>query len=105
MKKVRNDREKKGDEAVMTLLTPREKVARSGRRRPRTAPAHVLTPTELGYDEVKGKLFYNVSFKAQSNVFFWKHCFWPCFLKVLTNQETLFTVIFPEGEQLGNIVS
>ena len=90
MKKVRNDREKKGDEAVMTLLTPREKVARSGRRRPRTAPAHVLTPTELGYDEERGKLFYNVSFKAQSNVFFWKHCFWPCFLKVDKHENIVF---------------
>ena len=65
VKKVKSDREKKGDEAIMTLLTPREKVARSGRRRPRTAPAHVLTPTELGYDEERGKLFYNVSFKHQ----------------------------------------
>ena len=66
VKKVKGDREKKGDEAIMTLLTPREKVARSSRRRPRTAPAHVLTPTELGYDEERGKLFYNVSFKHQT---------------------------------------
>ena len=66
VKKVKSDREKKGDEAIMTLLTPREKVARSGRRRPRTAPAHVLTPTELGYDEERGKLFYNVSLQKAS---------------------------------------
>ena len=61
VKRVKNEREKKGDESVISLLTPREKVRRSAKRRPRTAPAHVITPTELGYDEETGKLFYNVS--------------------------------------------
>ena len=44
----------------MSLLTAREKVKRSRKRRPRTAPSEVLTPTELGYDEDTGRLFYNV---------------------------------------------
>ena len=60
VKRVKSEREKKGDEAVMTLLTHREKVRRSKRRRPQTAPAHIITPTVLGYDEEKGRLFYNV---------------------------------------------
>ena len=55
-----SDREKSGDEAVMSLLTTREKVKRSSRRRPKTAPSQLLTPTELGYDEQTGRLFYNV---------------------------------------------
>ena len=60
VKRVKGEREKKGDEAVMSLLTHREKVRSSKRRRPHTAPAHVITPTVLGYDEEKGRLFYNV---------------------------------------------
>ncbi|XP_046865064.1 glutamate-rich protein 3-like isoform X2 [Xenia sp. Carnegie-2017] len=60
VKRVRNEREKKGDEDVMTLLTPRERVRkRSSRHRPH-APSHVLVPSEIGYDEERGRLFYNV---------------------------------------------
>ena len=60
VKRVKSDREKKGDEDVMSLLTTREKMRR--RRRPRTAPTgHVLAPSELGYDEERGRLYYNVS--------------------------------------------
>jgi hypothetical protein len=62
------DRNKKGDEDILPLLTPRERSA-SRRRlrhvRPATAPAGLTVgaehPSEIHFDESTGKLCYTVN--------------------------------------------
>ncbi|XP_020895485.1 glutamate-rich protein 3-like [Exaiptasia diaphana] len=69
VRRVKDERGRKGDEHILPLLTPRERSARRKARkhvRPSTAPAgssqdmSAAHPSDIQYDEATGKLCYTV---------------------------------------------
>ncbi|XP_031564340.1 glutamate-rich protein 3-like isoform X2 [Actinia tenebrosa] len=64
VRRVKEDRKKKGDEDILPLLTPRERSARRRKHvRPATAPAGLngtAQPSEIHYDDNTGRLCYTI---------------------------------------------